>query len=107
MIIKPYGDLPRTYAPDVGEVVEARRTGKDRFVRAVVLHVRRRSADTLEVKVHWLESDLNAGATCHPGQTVSGALTPVIAGTVGWLRDRRLEGAPPLIRQISEGAAGQ
>lgn len=97
MIIKPYADLPRTYAPDVGEVVMARRTPADRFVRAVVLAVRRNRAGNLRIRMQWIESDPNAGA---PEKRKDRVRKPIEAGTVGWVT--QVQGGPPLIVQINE-----
>ncbi len=100
MIIKPYGDLPRTYTPDVGEVIEARRSHVGTFVRAVVLHARRRGAAIVEVKVQWLDSDLDAWiAREDEGREPA----PIVAGTVGWVKEMRADDRPPLIRQINGG----
>lgn len=94
MIIKKYGPLAAIYAPDVGEVVHARRSIADKYVRAVVLHVRRVGEGLLEFKLEWRESDPATGGDGYP---------PVIAGQVGWVRSR-LDGHPPaLIRQIPGG----
>lgn len=103
MIIRAYGGLPITYVPDVGEVVEARRSPMGRFVRAVVLGARRRAHGGVEIKVHWLDSDPDAGVTEGPGRTLTGERVPIVAGTVGWVKDRRLAGVPPLIRQVDGG----
>lgn len=105
MIIKPYGDIPRTYAPDIGEVIQARRTAGDRFVRAVVLNVRRFGAEKLQLRVQWLEDDPHAGVAGHPLDTKTGERVPIVAHTIGWVTQRLEEGAPPLIRQVDGGAS--
>lgn len=97
MIIKPYGGLPRMYAPDVGEVVLARRSASDKFVRAVVLGAHRNRAGHLRVKLHWLESDPNAGRTDYR------RLKPLVAGTTHAVV--LVPDMPPLIRQINRGTA--
>lgn len=90
MIIKKYGDIPATYAPDVGEVVLARRSGGDnQWVRAAVLNVRRIRSGALQVKVQWLEDEPTAGA----------AGTPIVRNTIGWVTTT---GPAPLIQQISK-----
>lgn len=93
MIIKPYGDLPRMYAPDVGEVIEARRTPADKYVRAVVLSARRNREGHVRVKLQWMEDDPDAGSRNR---------APIEAGTLGWVI---VDDGPPLIRQINRGTA--
>lgn len=102
MIIRAYGGIPITYAPDVGEVVLARRTPADKMVRAVVLDARRNRAGKLRVKLQWLDSDPDAGAPHN------GPRKPIVAGTLGWVVADMAPGMPPLIRQIDGGtkAAG-
>lgn len=90
MIIRKYGDIPVTYAPDVGEIVEARRSASDAvFVKAAVVGVRRKSKGVLEVKVQWLGDNPAAG-------------TPIVMGTIGWVVVNA-DGRPELIRQIPKG----
>ena len=101
MIIKPYSGLPRTYAPDVGEIVEARRTGGDKFVEAVVMSVRRNRDGHLRIRIQWLGDDPNAGVR----DRLQAVKSPVVALTYGWLVHNPGSDAPPLIRQISRGAA--
>lgn len=84
------------YAPDVGEVVEARRAPVTGFVKAVVLDARRNKAGNLRVKVQWLESDPTAGV---PGRRQR---KPISAGETGTIV--LVDGALPLIRQITRGA---
>jgi C-terminal processing protease CtpA/Prc len=91
MIIRAYDGLPRTYAPDIGEVVEARRTVAEGFVRAVVLDVRRTRGGGLRVKVQWLGNDPLAGVTVR---------APIEAGTVGWVVTKPDMSGSPLIMQI-------
>lgn len=98
MIIRQYGHLPTTYAPDIGEVVQARRTPGDPLLRAVVLDVKRRRDGALRVKLQWLESNPNAGVL---------APSPISEGDRGWVVDHRTPGDPPLIQQVDQGAAGQ
>ena len=101
MIIRGYGGIPLTYAPDVGEVVWARRTPVERWVRAAVLTVRRNKAGNLKITVWWLEDDPDAGS----GYEGKGS-KPIRANTRGWIEIRRGPGVPPLIRQIDGGAPG-
>lgn len=95
-MIKKYGEFPPVYAPSAGEVLLARRSASDKWVRAVVLDARRNRAGGVRIKLQWLESDPNAlcGA---PGREA-----PLEAGNVGWVVAR--DGMPPLIKYISEGA---
>lgn len=82
MLIRRYGDLPVTYAPDVGETVMARRVVTDRFERAWVLAVSRRDSGRLWVKIQWA-----AGPKVN---TIDYVVTSV-------------SGQPQLIRQINKG----
>lgn len=95
MIIRAYAGLPTTYAPDVGEIVEARRSASERFTRAVVLDVKRRPDGRVRVKVQWLGDDPTAGVTGN---------FPIKANTVGWVIFKRGPGEPPMIRQIDKGS---
>lgn len=98
MIIKPYAGKPRLYGPDIGELILARRSTSDKFIRAVVLDGRRNRDGHVRIKVHWLESD---------PRTVCGDVRrkrPIVANTTGFLT--LVEGAPPLIKQIDKGAPG-
>lgn len=79
MIIRKYGDIPATYAPDVTEVVEARKSPAGEYERAVVLHVSRTREGGLRVKVQWL--------------------TGPQKDAPGWIVTRP-DGWPPMIRQI-------
>jgi hypothetical protein len=94
MIIKAYDGLPRTYAPDVGEVVLARRTKVEAFLRAVVLMVKRRRDGAVRIKVQWLDSDPEAGAWVH---------SPIVAGTVGWVVETMDPTEPRMVQQITRG----
>lgn len=100
MIIKPYNGLPRMYAPDVGEVVEARRAPVNSFVKAVVLDARRNPAGNLRVKVQWLEDDPAAGVPDRGRRR-----KPIVAGETGTLI--LVDGALPLIRQIDKSAPSE
>jgi hypothetical protein len=62
MFFKAYGGLPITYAPDIGEVLYARRTPADRWTLAVVLSARRNRAGHVRLKVQWLEDNPDAGS---------------------------------------------
>lgn len=97
MIIRPYGELPRTYAPDVGEVVEARRTPADKFIKAVVVNVTRNREGALRVRVQWLEDNPDAGAPDKRQRK------PIKALSHGWIVV--VNDMPPLLRQTSGGAA--
>lgn len=57
MIIRKYGDIPASYVPDVGEVVDARTSSADDYQRAVILAVTRKNRSYLEFKVRWLATD--------------------------------------------------
>lgn len=98
MIIKQYAGLPITYAPDIGEVLLARRTPADKFVRAVALDVKRRRDGAVRVKVQWLEDDSNAGLEDYNQPKV-----PITAGTVGWVVMSMDPTDPRLIMQIDQG----
>lgn len=94
MIIKKYGDIPALYAPDVGEVLEARRSVVDQWVGAVVLRVQRMRAGTLRVTVVWMADDPSAGSQGKP----------IVRHTRGWIvMDTRV----PLIRQVSRTRAAE
>lgn len=86
MIIRRYGDIPTTYAPDIGEIVMARRGPTDPFTRAAVVGVRRKSKGVLEVKVQWLAGNASTRS-------------PIVMGTVGWVVVPA-SGEPEMIRQI-------
>jgi hypothetical protein len=96
VIIRPYAGLPRTYAPDIGEVVEARRTLSEEFIRAVVLDVKRNREGGLRVRVQWLSSNPQSGVT---------GSFPIEAGTVGWIVTKSDPAEPPMIKQIDRGPA--
>lgn len=98
MIIRGYGQLPPTYAPDIGEVVLARRSNSARWLRAVVLGVKRRKTGGLWMKVHWLEDDPDPG-TSNPRYA-----SPITAGGTGFIVHR-----PPqafLVKQLPKDSAG-
>lgn len=98
MIIRGYGDLPPTYAPDIGEVVLAHRSHAAKWLRAVVLFARRRRDGGLRVKVQWLEGDPNP-VTSEPRHAA-----PIAAGDVGWVIHHPPHA--PRIRQLPVGSAG-
>lgn len=94
MIIRKYAQFPALYAPDIGEVILARRAPVDQFTRAVVLFARRNKNGHLKVKVQWLDDYPEAGAS---------GPKPIKANTIGWViadPDK-----PPLIKQISRGSS--
>jgi hypothetical protein len=97
VIIKPYGELPRVYAPDIGEIIYARRTPADKLTRAVVLDARRNRDGHLRVKLQWLESNPDAGS----GDPRFNE--PIRAGSYGWVVIKQ-DATPPLIVQIDGGA---
>ena len=96
MIIRGYGKLPPTYAPDIGEVVLAHRSHAAKWLRAVVLFVRRRKDGALRVKVHWLEGD-PAPASSEPERS------PIAAGDVGWVIHHPPHAA--MIKRLPAGSA--
>lgn len=77
MIIRKYGDLPMVLAPDIGEVITARRSVMDPWLRAVVTYVRRQSNGLIKLSVYWLEDSPEAG---------SQGPKPIKANTRGWIR---------------------
>lgn len=96
MIIKPYGDLPRLYAPDIGEVIMARRSVSDKYIRAAVLDARRNRDGLLRIKVQWLED--NPYALRGDGRRDR----PIVAGTTHALViDPE---AHPLFQYLNQGA---
>lgn len=105
MIIKQYAGLPTTYAPDIGEVLLARRTPADKFVRAVVLDARRNRQGNVRVRVQWLEDDLDAGAPEVWNGKPRHPVGPIKAGTVGWVVMSMDPLDPRLIMQIDQGSA--
>jgi hypothetical protein len=98
MIIRQYGDLPTTYAPDIGEVVLARRVPAEPFLRAVVIHVKRRRDGALRIKVQWLDSLEDAGVWKE---------SPIVAGGIGWVVQATTPDVPRLIKQIPRGTRAQ
>jgi hypothetical protein len=98
MIIRGYAGMPLTFAPDIGEVILARRTPVDPWVKAVVIRARRNSAKNLRLTVIWMEDDPHAGAEWRGHAT-----KPIRAGQFGWIELRRGPGVPPLIKQIPKG----
>ena len=94
MIIRKRLDIPVSYTPDVGEVVDARRSTADTWTRAVILRVRRMRGDHFKFWVYWLEDNPRAGA----------GDKPIAGGTEGYIRTAE-GGWPPLIRQISRDQA--
>lgn len=98
MIIRGYAGIPATYSPDLGEVILARRTPIDPWVRAVVVKAWRNSARNLKLKIIWLEDDPHAGA-----EWKGHATRPIKAHTFGWIEIKRGPGVPPLIKQIPKG----
>lgn len=93
MIIRKYRDMPTVYVPDVGEVVDVRRSVADVWTRAYVVRVQRLRGGTLKFIICWLADDPTAGE----------GNVPIVAHTLGHVRCRP-EGWPLLIRQISRGA---
>jgi hypothetical protein len=102
MIIRGYKGIPTTYAPDVGEVVWARRTPVESWVRAAILTIRRNSKGDLKFTVWWLEDDPDAGSG-HEGR----GSKPIKAHTRGWIEVKRGPGVPPLIKQITKDTPAQ
>lgn len=73
MIIRKYAQYPKVFVPDVGEVVEARRSiMDDRFTKAAVTHVQRQRDGRIKLTVVWLEDD-------------PGAQVPIRTGERGWV----------------------
>ena len=93
MIIKKYRDLPALYVPDVGEVVEVRRSVADVWTRAYVIRVQRLRGDTLKFTICWLADNPASGE----------GDKPIVAHTIGRVKCSP-EGWPLLVRQISRGA---
>lgn len=90
MIIRKYRDLPAFYAPDIGEVVDARRSPGDVWTRAYVVRVQRKRGGNVKFTLCWLADD---------PQTVGGK-KPIVAHTMGYV-NAPIDGWPLLIRQIS------
>lgn len=91
MIIRKYGDFPAMQVPDVGEIVKARRSASDTYLRAVVIVVRRMRDGAIKLRVQWLESNPHVG-------------TPIVADTIGWLVQK--PGRPPLVLRTSKAQPG-
>lgn len=98
MIIKAYGDRPAQYAPDAGEIIQARRTALDEFTLAVVEKVWRNRDGHLRLRIVWLDD--NPDAHVNDDRYKPAAKLPVKAGVVCWLTLRNKWGASPLARQI-------
>lgn len=75
MIIRRYAQHPMLLVPDVGEVIDARPTRLDPWLRAVVTYVRRRRNGHVSFTVYWLED--------YP-RTETGQ-SPIKAGQRGWI----------------------
>lgn len=90
MIIRRYRDLPTVYVPDVGEVVEARRSVADVWTRAYVIRVQRLRGGTLKFTICWLADNPKAGD----------GTSPIVAHTLGYVKCPPDDWSP-LIRQIS------
>ena len=88
MIIRSYRGFPRAYAPDIGEVVEARLSATRPFVPAIVTGVRRGSEGKLRCTLVWLETNMDAA---------------VVKNRKGVVYIWTLDDRPPLIRQINKG----
>ena len=82
------------YVPDVGEVVDARRSVADVWTRAYVVRVRRMRGRVMKFTICWLGDNPEAGDKTHP----------IKAHTIGCVYCP-LEGWPLLVRQISRGSA--
>jgi hypothetical protein len=82
----------------MGEVVMARRSPVDRFVRAVVLSAHRNKDGHVRIKVQWLEDDPGAGVPHDRPRK------PIVANETGWVISDPAK--PPLIKQIDEGSRG-
>lgn len=97
MIIRAYAGRPAIEAPDIGEVVYARRSPLHKWLRAVVIHARRNSMNNLKVRVQWLEGDPDAVKLKTPEKK-----EPIKPGDHGWIMVRH--GTPPILARINEGA---
>lgn len=87
MIIRPYAGLPRLYSPDLGEVVEARKSKINSFTKAVVVVAQRNRDGNLRLRVQWLEDNPAEG---------------IKANTPGWLVVVTGDEGPALVRQIDK-----
>jgi hypothetical protein len=86
VIIRAYGEFPRVYAPDIGEVLEIRLSGSNPWARAVVTRVIRRLHGVVRINFMWMETV--AGCTA-----VAGEYSHVYYHPDG----------PPLVRHVSGG----
>lgn len=80
------------YVPDVGEVVDARRSVADVWTRAYVIRVQRKRGGIIKFTVCWLGGN----------PETAGGTVPIVAHTIGAIH-APLDGWPLLIRQISRG----
>lgn len=85
MIIRGYAGRPPMEAPDLGEVLDARRTATHPFTRAVVEKAWRGRRGELRLRVMWLEDNPAAKAVKH---------------TTGWLKIPQTLNKTPLVRRI-------
>lgn len=76
MIIRKYAQYPMLLVPDVGEIVMARPTRMDPWLKAVIVHVRRRKNGNVSFTLWWLED--------YPRPAKSGE-PPIKAGQRGWI----------------------
>ena len=60
-VIRKYGEYPQVLVPDIGEIVEARRSMAESFIKAVVIKHRRIRSGKIRTTVEWLEDDPHAG----------------------------------------------
>lgn len=88
MMIRKYRDIPATYAPDVNELIMARRSVVDGYTKARVVLVRRTRAGRIKIRLQWMEDN-------------PGTRTPIVKDTPGWVEVSN-EWWPPLIQQISK-----
>lgn len=88
MIIKGYAGRPPMEAPDLGEVLDARRTVLHPFTRAVVEKAWRGQHGELRLRVMWLEDNPAAKAIKHGN---------------GWLKIPQPLNKTFLVRRIDRG----
>lgn len=91
MIIRKYRDIPAYWGPVRGEVIDARLSIANPWVRAVVTRVSRNRARMIRIDFVWL-------AGC------DGPGSPVVEGTKGHVTVGQ-DGRPPLIRRVGRGGA--